>query len=613
MYEETIDSHKNDHEIELENKELSFKIEKFIQNDLLLSLLYFGLILFLPLLIWDHVDQTLIYRWQGCMIAITATRWICRFVLTNNNGSFWSGVFTFLTLLDGLGWGVLAALFLPVDSILAICMTTLLLIGIGGLGAVSYSSRMLIATPYLLCVISPYIVRLYTVGGDAEFLIASSLSLLVIMFSFTADRLNINLTSALRNNGRYDKYSLAMKKVINRLESNLEETKNYSKDLENQVVKNTQELENVHKIIYKHRENLYLFIGNLINLLNDLESLKQTNLDQHQNKIIGKIETNARHLSKTLNETDEPHDVENIQQLSVNIEDNSTDNLENIRVLVINDNQQETEIIKQCLLDLNVNYQVVENAPAALAVLCKAGASMQKFDLVIASTWMPDMDGISFSDCLQNDPEFQEIKIILISCGEFSDEKILQKVGVDLVISQPFKSEELIRGINNLTGKKTSELPASITALIDDAIQISLPVTGYENQTINSSPTMNSCIIDQYVIDGLRSSTTTNFIEIVNEFLEEVPRLIEQAKIAYGENNNLEIQKIIRELGSRSVHLGASSLIKSAKKIDEIIESHGIERVMGMLQSIETEFIQVESALLSELTNGILLSSELKH
>ncbi len=592
MSEQAIDTLKDDHESELDSSELAFKTTSFIQNDLLLSLLYFGLILFLPLAIWNHVDHTLIYAWQGCMIAISAARWVCRLTLINNNQAFWNGTLIFLTLLDGLGWGVAAALLFPADSTLAISLTALLLIGIGGLGAVSYSARMVIAIPYLLAVTLPYTARLYLDGGNTEFLIASALSLLTIAFSFTADRLNINLTSALRANRQNNIYQL-------------EETQNHSKNLESQIIRNSQELEEVHQIISRCSEDLYNLAGTSINLLTDLDSLKQTQLDQNQNKLIQKIEKSARHLSNTLNETDE---FEQDKKVSPNIVISPAERKESPRVLIVNDDQHEAGEIESCISDLKFNYQHVENVPAALAVLCEAEASGQHFDLVVANMWMPEMDGVSFAECLQDDPEFQEIKIILISSGELPSDKKLKNAGVSMIINKPVVAEELAHAFNDLVGKKTSSLPASIEALIEDAIQVSLPASKHGNQNAQVSP-----IIDRYVIDGLRSSTTTNFIEIINDFLEEAPQLIEQAKTAYAENDHVKIQKSIRELGSRSIHMGAVGLVESAKKIEETIDDHGIENVMGMIQSIDAEFIQVESALLGELTSGVLFSNGLKH
>ena len=589
MSEQAIDTLKDDHESELDSSELAFKTTSFIQNDLLLSLLYFGLILFLPLAIWNHVDHTLIYAWQGCMIAISAARWVCRLTLINNNQAFWNGTLIFLTLLDGLGWGVAAALLFPAGSTLAISLTALLLIGIGGLGAVSYSARMVIAIPYLLAVTLPYTARLYLNGGNTEFLIASALSLLTIAFSFTADRLNINLTSALRANRQNNIYQL-------------EETQNHSKNLESQIIRNSQELEEVHQIISRCSEDLFKLAGVSINLLTDLDSLKQTHLDQNQIKLIQKVEKNARHLSNTLNEADED------EQVSPGLVVRPAKYPESPRVLIVDDDQHEVGEIESCINDLNLDYQNVENVPAALAVLCEAEASGQHFDLVVANMWMPEMGGLSFAECLQDDPEFQDIKIILISSGELPSDKKLKNAGVNMVINKPVVAKELSHAINTLAGKKISTLPASIEAIIEDAVQVSLPASKHGNQNIQASP-----IIDRYVIDGLRSSTTTNFIEIINDFLEEAPQLIEQAKTAYAENDHFEIQKSIRELGSRSIHMGAVGLVESAKKIEETIDDHGIENVMGMIQSIDAEFIQVESALLGELTSGVLFSNGLKH
>ena len=600
MAKQTIYSGGNKHQIDLDNDKLVFKTTSFIQNDLLLSLLYFGLILFLPLIIWNHVDQTLIPIWQGCMITISAARWLCRLAFTKKIQPFWVGTLTFLTLLDGLGWGILAALLFPVDSILAISLTALFLVGIGAAGAVSYSARMLIAIPYFLCVILPYTTRLFLDGGSYEFLIASTLILLTILFSFVTDRLNIALTSALNLDRKDDEADLNMIDEISHLEKNIEKTENRSIDLEDQLTKNSREMEDVHKAISQYSEELNLLAGKSINLLNDLESLKQTRLDHNQNKLIKKIEENARHLSNTLNEP------ENEQALFDNTNNNEAP--ETIPVLVVNDDKQETKNIEACLQDLNLDSQRVENVPAALATLCQAEANHQNFDIIIANLWMPEMDGVSFAECLQDDPEFREIKLIMLTTGEESCNKRLQNSGISQIIKKPFQREELINVINQLLAKESTSLPASIGALIDDAIRVSIPPTE-QTEPENSS----SLILDEYVISGLRSSTTINFIEVVNDYLEEAPQLIKQAKEAYKEKEYSDIKNTIRELGSRSLHMGAIGLVDSAKIIEETIDQGGIERVMGMLQHIDAGFIQVESALLAELTNGTFLSDNLRH
>ena len=616
MTEDTIDSNTEDPENHFVDDELVFKTASFIQNDLLLSLIFLGLIIFVPLIVWNHVDHYLIFTWQGCMIAISTTRWLCRytFVSQKDGGSltgFWSGILIFLTLLDGLGWGISGALFFPADSTLTMSLIALLLIGVGGVGAVSYSARMLVAIPYLFCVVSPFVARLYFTGGNDEFMIASALVLLTAIFCFAADRLNLTLSSALEIDNQDDEVILALEEKNQQLKNAIQRETNRSKNLEVKMASNLHELEEVHNLIAQYNGELHLLAGKSINLLNDLASLKQTDMNHKQNQLLLSIEENVMHLSNILNEDDE----DNGEQFPIDITDNHQDQIEPAgpeikNVLIVDDDKGECQRIESCLRTINnLYYKTVDNVSAALTVLCEAESSNSHFDLVIAKMWMPEMDGLGFAECLQDDAEFRDIKFILISSGEVPSEKQLQKIGVSKIIGKPLNTAELSRSILGLIyGDEPSGLPTSIEIMIENAVQTSLHHDEQNEQEKTPTP-----IIDQYVIEGLRSSTTINFIETVNDFLEDAPILIEQAKNAYMEKSNAEIKNIIREFGSRSLHMGAFGLVESAKEIEATINDGGTERIISMLQSIDVEFIQVESALLVELTEGMLLSNEIKH
>ena len=617
MTGDAIYSNRDNPEIDFVDDELVFKTTSFIQNDLLLSLLFFGLILFSPLLIWNHVDPYLIFTWQGGMIAISAARWLCRFTFVSETNEksltgFWSGVLIFLTLLDGLGWGIAGVLLFPADSTLTMSLIALLLIGVGAVGAVSYSARMLVAIPYLLCVVTPYVARLYFTGGNDEFMIASVVVLLTVMFCFAADRINLTLTSALEINNQDDEVILALEENNQQLNNSLLRETNRAKSLEAQVAANLNELKEVHNIISQYNEELHFLTGTSINLLNDISSLKQTDMNPEQSRIVSNIEENAMHLSNLLNESNEDKGEQLSHDLIENHQDQTNpDNTKIKHVLIVDDDKSECKKIEASLRNIDhLYYKTVENVPAALAVLCEAEANNTHFDLVIANMWMPEMDGFGFAECLQDDPEFHDIKFILISSGEMPDNgKILKENEICKIIMKPVNTRELIQAVNSLLNENLSQkLPSSIESVIDDAIQISL--SNDEQKELETDP---DPIIDHYVIEGLRSSTTINFIETVNDFLEEAPLLIEQAKTAYAEKKYSDIKKFMRELGGRSLHMGATGLVESAKIIEATIDNHSTERMMGMLQSIDAEFIQVESALLAELTNGALFSNQIKH
>ncbi len=644
MTDQTIKSSRNLLEEAHIDDQFTFKTASFIQNDLQLSLIYFGLILFSPLLLWNQVDHALLFSWQGGMLAITTARWVCRFateskISKDNLDGFWSGVLVFLTLLEGLGWGVSGAILFPINSTLTMSLIALLLIGVGGVGAASYSSRMLIAIPYLLCVITPYISRLYFTGGEDSFLIASVLSLVAIMFCFATDRLNITLSSALKSKttaGEEVKVQ-HFSENNNQLQNLIESEKKHSKNLEEQLINNSQKLANLHDVMTEYNNELHLLAGRSINLQSDLKSLKNTDLSQEQSNLIYKIEENAQHLTNILNDSNkgqEPQPVKQDANLNSNINEPQSSNQEFYltesqtikqtiqasertldissdaqKVLVVGDNKNERETVEACLREIDLSYKSVENVPAALAVLCEAEANDNSFDVVIANMWMPDIDGIGFAETLQNDPEFKGIKFILINSGEMPPENLLKKVGINRVVQKPIQTDDLINIVSALVQEpKTKKLPTSIESVIDEAIQISL--NGPENEEENYS---SDDLIDQYVIEELRTSTTINFIEAVNDFLEDVPQLIEDAKVACNDRDYSAIKKSIKDLGGRSLHIGAKSLLESARSIEASLEDDQIERVIGKLQVIDAEFIQVESALLAELTNGSLFFNEIKH
>lgn len=215
------------------------------------------------------------------------------------------------------------------------------------------------------------------------------------------------------------------------------------------------------------------------------------------------------------------------------------------------------------------------------------------------------MDGLSFAECLQEDPEYNTIKFIMINGGQLPSEQHLCKAGVDFVIHKPVNINDLGQAVVSLINKdKQTILPVEIKTTIKDSAAIS------ESDHIDEE---ESPVIDRYVIDGLRSSAAINFIDIVNNYLEDAPQLIENARQQYQDKNLSELVKTIRELGSRSLHMGAIGLVDFSTVIEESINQQSTEKVRGMLQTIEAEFIQVESALLAELTNGALFSEGIKH
>lgn len=598
-----------DHDTQIHDAD-TYRTTSFIQNDTLLSLIFFGMILVLPLLVWDNMDDRIIFAWQGCMLIITASRWLGRYLfnqaITEASRGFWSSTIIVLTLLDGLGWGLVGVLFFPADSLSGIYLAAIFLIGMAGVGATAYSARMTVAIPYLLCVLTPFMTRLLVSGVQENLILAGLLGLLIIIYCFVADKLNMTLSDALDIAGDEKAETRLEQSEISRLTGMLESAQKQRMSLENSLTQNVQELEDIKIILVQYDKELDRLTELAKTIITELAQLKNTGLNSEQNTFFSSILTKAQQLCSALSSdyqvTNAP--APETKQLCVSTEQTLPAANNNIAsVLLIDDDINERKKIEACLRNLGFKYESVENVPAAIATLCEASASGRHFDIAIANMWMPDMDGLSFAECLQEDPEYNAIKFIMINGGKVPAEQHLLKAGVDFVIHKPVNIDDLSQAIISLLRHDQKQLPMAITSTLNDSASISL-----SDQSLEESP-----VIDNYVIDGLRSSTSINFIDIVNNYLEEAPQLIESAKQQYRDQNFSALVKSIRELGSRSLHMGAIGLVDSSTRIEELINQKSTERVYGMLQTIEAEFIQVESALLAELTNGAFFSAGIKH
>jgi CheY-like chemotaxis protein len=93
---------------------------------------------------------------------------------------------------------------------------------------------------------------------------------------------------------------------------------------------------------------------------------------------------------------------------------------------------------------------------------------MQTFkpDILLADIDMPDLTGFELSNKIKNDPKFIPTKILLLA-SDFEDfnRNLFNSSGADDLISKPFKSEDIIKKVNDLLSDKSSNS-------IDEAINL---------------------------------------------------------------------------------------------------------------------------------------------
>jgi len=127
--------------------------------------------------------------------------------------------------------------------------------------------------------------------------------------------------------------------------------------------------------------------------------------------------------------------------------------LDGVRVLVVDDNATNREILLQQTTSWGVAAEAVSDGRAALAQLERNDAA--SFDLVILDLMMPGMDGLTLARRIRENPMHAGLRLLLLtSVIEPSDTEVGE--AVDAVLSKPIRSEHLRECVATLLGRGRS-------------------------------------------------------------------------------------------------------------------------------------------------------------
>ena len=124
-----------------------------------------------------------------------------------------------------------------------------------------------------------------------------------------------------------------------------------------------------------------------------------------------------------------------------------TENLKKCRVLIVDDNAANRQLLRLLLRKLDIETVLSESGAAAIQA-CEA----KKFDLILMDLQMPEMDGFEAATLIRSaEPESQRTPIIAVSAGDVNTEweRCLQS-GMDGYLSKPIELERLKGVLQNV-------------------------------------------------------------------------------------------------------------------------------------------------------------------
>ena len=170
-------------------------------------------------------------------------------------------------------------------------------------------------------------------------------------------------------------------------------------------------------------------------------------------------------------------------------------------VLVVDDNEQNREILREMLQQLKVNCREEANGVEAIQTLM----NKKDFDLIISDYDMPFMNGVDFITYLRNNFEDKLKDIDIMLLHSIADDQIVgqaaKELNLDYVFEKPLSFKDLGKVIK-------PEMEPGEEEILDDIVMSTSPPTGLNVLVVEDNP-VNTLLIKEILTKLLPTAHLT--------------------------------------------------------------------------------------------------------
>jgi len=122
--------------------------------------------------------------------------------------------------------------------------------------------------------------------------------------------------------------------------------------------------------------------------------------------------------------------------------------LRDMRVLVVDDNATNRQILLKMLSNWHANPTAVDSGARAIIALIEAHGLGRTYPLILVDAQMPEMDGFALAGSIRKNPEWKAATIMMLSsAGQRGDAKRCRELGVAAYLTKPVRQRELLDAI----------------------------------------------------------------------------------------------------------------------------------------------------------------------
>ena len=266
-------------------------------------------------------------------------------------------------------------------------------------------------------------------------------------------------------------------------------------------------------------------------------------------------------LLKTLNDIDA-----NERPVATTASPDAAQSLAGLRVLVIEDNPFNQQVIRELLSHKGALVQVVDGGQAGIDALADP---KNRVDLVLMDVQMPDMDGYEATRILRSKPQHADLPVIAITANAMqSDRDAALAAGMNDHVGKPFHLEELVQVIlQHCAGLRTGAQPA-------------LPATAGTGLPAD----FDAAAAQQRMGGNLKIYQMT-----LTAFIREMSHSQARYQLAVEGQHPAETVRLFHTIKSLAATVGANRLARLAHQQ----ESHWKEKTARALPGQDVEFWEV--------------------
>jgi PAS domain S-box-containing protein len=184
--------------------------------------------------------------------------------------------------------------------------------------------------------------------------------------------------------------------------------------------------------------------------------------------------------------------------------------LRGVEVLIVDDNATNLRILEQMLRHWDARPTAVDSGAAALAEMERAATDGKPYPLLLVDAWMPEMDGFTLVELVQQQPSVAPPTIMMLtSADRQEDANRCRQLGLAAYLIKPIKATELHDAIVGcLSGKRMGEWVKQLVAPAIDQYPAELEASSRPLRILLAEDNPVNQRVALHLLDRQQHSTT---------------------------------------------------------------------------------------------------------